>query len=135
MRTLEAATMTNDAATIAKKLAVNGEDLREPASAEEVKQFEQDMSLTLDPCFRKLYLQFNGFMSPSGDNDIELWSLERIRQERGYAIERGRERYFAIGDFMIDSDFLMCCLTREAAPIFYLHTNEELAPTASKFFD
>jgi hypothetical protein len=72
-------------------------------------------------------------MSPD-DNDIELWPLERILQHREYAVERGRERYFAIGDFMIDSDFLMCCLTREATPIFYLHANEELAPTASKLF-
>ena len=90
------------------------------------------MGLTLDPFFRRIYSQFNGLYD--GDYDIRLWPLAEIRQERGAAVERGRERYFAIGDFMIDSDFLMCCLTREAAPIFYLHANEELAPTGSEFF-
>ena len=100
--------MTNDAATIARKLEAKGVDLREPASAEDVKQFEQDMGLTLDPFFRRIYSQFNGFISADDNNHIELWPLERIIQERGESFERGRERYFAIGDCMMDADFLMC---------------------------
>ena len=124
--------MTLDVATIARKLRAKGVELREPASAEEVKQFEQDMGLTLDPFFRRIYSQFNGFID--GDIDIELWPLKRILEERRNTVERGRERYFAIGDFMLDADFLMCCLTREVAPIFHRGAPEDLAPTASKLF-
>jgi hypothetical protein len=124
--------MTLDAATIAKELAARDVDLNAPASAEEVKQFEQDMGLTLDPFFRSIYLQFNGFFN--GYDVFELWPLAQILQERAECPERERDGYFAIGDFMIHAEFLMCCLTREAAPIFFLHANEELAPTASELF-
>jgi hypothetical protein len=120
--------MVSDAATIAKKLAARRVKLREPASAEELRQFEHDMGLRLDPFFRSIYSQFNGFYD--GDHYIDLWPLKRILEERGDAVERGRE----IADFMIDADFLMCCLTREAAPIFYRDAPKDLAPTASKFF-
>ena len=65
--------MTSDAATIAKKLAARDVELHESASAEEVKQFEQDIGLTLDPFFRRIYSQFNGFFD--GDYDIHLWPL------------------------------------------------------------
>ena len=126
--------MTHDAATIARKLRAKGVELREPASAEELKQFEHDMGLTLDPFFRSLYSQFNGFMSADGDNSIELWPLERIQQEREESLEKGGERYFAFGDVMINAYYLMCCLARETAPIFYGGVEIEEAPTASKFF-
>lgn len=123
-----------DPTALAHQLEVNGVDLNEPASDEQLKQFEEEMGITLDGFFRKVYLKFNGFFLADDRNHIELWPLVRILEKREDSVEKEQEQYFAIGDFMMDADFLMCCLTREAAPIFYLHEKTELAPTASKFF-
>lgn len=119
---------------LAYQLEAKGGELGEPASDEQLKKFEEEMGLTLDTFFRKIYLTFNGFVSADDKNHIELWPLARIVEERKESLEREQERYFAIGDFMMDADFLMCCLTRESAPIFYLAEKTELAPTASTFF-
>jgi hypothetical protein len=77
-------------------------------------------------------LQFNGLFD--GYEVLELWPLAQMRQERIEFPDRERDGYFAIGDFMIHANSVMCCLMREAAAIFYLHTKDELAPTASELF-
>jgi hypothetical protein len=123
-----------DAATIANRLEAKGIELGKPASEEDLELFEAEMALILDVFFRQIYLKFNGFMSPDGKSMISLWPLARILKEREMSIVVEQERCFAIGDFMIDSDFLMCRLTREAAPIFFQCEQSELAPTASIFF-
>jgi len=123
-----------DAATIADKLDAKGVELGKPASEEDLKQFETEMALILDSYFRQIYLRFNGFVVPDHKSMISLWPLARILEEKEMYLVVGQERCFAIGDFMIDSDFLMCRLTREAAPVFFQCEKSELAPTASIFF-
>ena len=123
-----------DAATIANKLEAKGVELGKPASEEALKQFETEMTLILDAFFRQIYSRFDGFISPDDKSMISLWPLARILDEREMSLVVEQERCFAIGDFMIDSDFLMCCLTREAAPIFFQCEKSELAPTASIFY-
>jgi hypothetical protein len=45
------------------------------------------------------------------------------------------EKYFAIGDLLIDSDFVMCSLGRKEAPVFLLYDNRCLSPTVDGFFE
>jgi hypothetical protein len=65
--------MTLDAATIAKQLAARGVELYAPTSADEVKQFEQDMGLTLDAFFRSIYSEFDANKSGNRAGQV-LWT-------------------------------------------------------------
>jgi hypothetical protein len=44
------------------------------------------------------------------------------------------ERYFAIGDLLIDSDFVAVCLSRSTAPVFLLQAGTKISETAPLFF-
>lgn len=123
-----------DAAAIANELKARGVELGKPVSDQQLKQFEAEMALSLDGQVRQIYLKFNGFMRPDPKSEIFLWPLARILESRSMSFEVGQERYFAVGDLLIDSDFIMCCLQKETSPVVLLYEKRELAPSASAFF-
>lgn len=126
--------MTWDATAIASGLEARGVELGKQVTDQNLERFQAEMALSLDGFFRQIYLKFNGFVRPDSKSEISLWPLARVLESRSMSFEVNRGRYFAIGDLLIDSDFLMFCLEKEASPVVLLHEKRELAPTASAFF-
>jgi hypothetical protein len=124
-----------DSKAILTALETRRVEVGNPTGDQYLKQFEEEMALSLDTFFRQMYSQFNGFATCDDKSQIFLWPLEVILQNRSLSVQVERKKYFAIGDLLIDSDFVMCCLEIESAPIFLLYEKRELAPTASTFFD
>jgi hypothetical protein len=59
--------------------------------------------------------------------------MERIAESVDLSTTVGTDKYFAIADLMIDSDFLMCCLEKQPTPILLLYERRELASSLSDF--
>jgi hypothetical protein len=110
-------------------------ELADAATTEELAQFEAQLGLKLDSELRQFYLSFDGFPSYDRSSQMALWSLKRMAQEQSLSCAKKSERYFAVGDFLIDSDFLMCCLTDASFPVFLLYEGRELAASFAEFLE
>jgi SMI1 / KNR4 family (SUKH-1) len=106
--------------------------LRLPATDQDVKRLEQELRLTLHETLRELYLQFDGFTSCDSKSQMTLWPLERIVGEKELSQVEPEGRVFAIGDFLIDSDFLMSPLSIDG-PVVLLYEQRTLAPSMAMF--
>jgi hypothetical protein len=120
---------------MAVKLALEarGTKLERPLNDRDLKSFERELGLSLDQYFRQLYSSFDGFLACDKNTQLSF-STKRILENRGLSIGIDDEKYYAVGDLLIDSDFLMCCLEKENRPIFLLYEKRKLAPSASIFF-
>jgi SMI1/KNR4 family protein SUKH-1 len=107
-------------------------ELRPPASEQSVRQLERELQLTLNETLRELYLQFDGFASCDSKSQMMLWPLERIVEEKELSQVGPEGRVFAIGDFLIDSDFLMSPLSVRG-PVSLLEERRTLAPSVEAF--
>ena len=116
-------------------LKARGVELGGSATSDSLGEFEAQLGLRLDSEVRRLYLCFDGFLSYDHRSQLVLWPLHRIVQNQrlSYVIES--QRWFAIADFLIDSDFMMCCPTNASAPVFLLYEGRELASSVSDFLD
>jgi hypothetical protein len=87
----------------------------------------------MDTYYRNLFLEFDGFVSYDVKSNFSLWSLTNILAMQELSTRISGDRYFAIGDFLINSDFIMCCLERESAYVFFRYEGTELSTTGSDF--
>src|SRR6202044_2358252 len=101
---------------------------------EELSEYEGQLSLTLHPYLRRIYGLFDGFLSCDKKSHFLLWPMKRIVQCSNSSVGVGTEKYLPIGDFLIDSDFLMCCLEKQPDPVFLLYEQRELGNNLSGFF-
>jgi hypothetical protein len=115
-------------------LRARGVGLGDATTELRLNKFEEDMGLSLALFFRALYLQFDGFVMCDEKSQISLWPLERVLQNRSLAVRIEEDRFFAMGDVLVDSEFLMFCFEKEATPVFLLYEKRELARTATAFF-
>jgi hypothetical protein len=111
-------------------LEIRGVQLGTPADEESLQKLERDFAISLDPYYRTLYSKFNGFRSLDDRSLIFLWPLERIIEHKDLSVQEDRKRYFAIGDILIDSEFIMCCLEQAFEPMFLLYEKRRLVPTS-----
>ena len=107
-------------------------ELRPPAVESEIRRFEQELQVTLHDRLRELYLQFDGFAECDSKGQMMFWPLERIVEERELSQAGPEGRVFAIGDVLIDSDFLMSPLSVEG-PVVLLYEQRTLAPSVTAF--
>jgi hypothetical protein len=126
--------MTVEPMEIRIALEARGVELEKPADDAKLNEFERGLRLSLDNFYRGIYSQFNGFHLCDQRSHICLWQMQRIYDERALSLEKDGNNYFAAGDFLIDSDILMFCLSREDIPILFLYERKELASTAREFF-
>jgi hypothetical protein len=122
------------ATAIRDALAARGNDICGPAEERDLLQFEADLNVTLNIYVRNLYGTFNGLSSMDPGSRIQLWSLEEVAENKELCVEVAGQRYFPVGDFLIDSDIVMIPLESEASPVFYLHERRELAANTPEFF-
>jgi hypothetical protein len=122
-------------AKVQAALKARGVELCNSATSDSLGEFEAQLGLRLDSEVRQLYLHFDGFVSYDSKSQMALWPLHRIVQNKSLSCEMRSQRWFAIGDFLIDADFLMCCPTNGSAPVFLLYEGRELASSVSDFLE
>lgn len=115
-------------------LEAKGVELGKPATDQSLMRLERELQLTLHHELRNLYLQFDGFSSYDHKSQMMLWPLERIVEEKALAHEASGVRFFAIGDFLIDTDFLISPLSSEG-PVVLLYEQRRLAPSVTAFLE
>jgi hypothetical protein len=112
-----------------------GTELGKPVDEQRLKSAERQLRVSLAQFCKCIYSEFNGIRTYDNRSHISLWPLARIIEQQKLSIMVDDRTYFAMGDILIDSDFVMCCLEDESAPLFLLYENRELAPTARAFFE
>jgi SMI1 / KNR4 family (SUKH-1) len=122
-------------AEIRLELETRGVALGSPATAQDLQTIERQMGISLDEYWKQIYLQFNGFAAHHARSVISLWPLDKIIEQRRLSIVVNGRILVALGDVLIDSDFVMGCLEGNSLPLFLLYERRELAPTASAFFE
>lgn len=122
------------AAMIRTALETRGAELGIPATDQNLTRLERELQLTLHEELRDLYLQFDGFSPYDHKSQTMLWPLERIVKEKDLAHEVSGVRFFAIGDLLIDSDFLVSPLSSEG-PVVLLYEQRRLAPSVTAFLE
>jgi len=100
---------------IVADLSARGVALRKPAGESDIAAFELAMNVRLGRPWRQLYSLFNGFELADDRSQIFLWGLDEITQRTSAVPHLRLDRSFAIGDVLIDSDFLMSDLTEESS--------------------
>jgi hypothetical protein len=123
------------ATAIRDAFAARGIGLSGPATEHDLRQFESDPNLSLNPYVRDLYRAFNGFSSVDERSQIRLWSLQEAAKNRDLCVEFGQQRYFPVGDFLIHSDCVMFPLEKEASPVIHLYERRQLAANTPEFFE
>lgn len=120
--------------TIRLALENKGVPLGNPAAEAEIFRFNTRISHHIDPFFKRMYREFNGFSCYDQHNYIYLWPLSRINKHFNPRIELNGNIYFMAGDLLMDSDTIMFCFSNASVPIFLLHEQRVLAPTAREFY-
>lgn len=102
-------------------------DLREPAQEKDILDFESAMGFRLNQSAREIYTLFNGFRFYDRQSQIWLWGLDEIAQKNSGETHLRQGCCLAIGDILIESDFLVTDLSQEA-PITLLFEKREVQP-------
>jgi hypothetical protein len=111
-------------------LALNG-----PASPDDFLAFERETGVTLNSYLRRVYAEFEGFAGYDLRSQLSIWKLNKIADfviSRSLSINR---KDVIFGDFLIDSDFLICDFGNEDSPVFLLYEGRYLGSNVADFFD
>jgi hypothetical protein len=120
---------------IRRALEARGVALNQPADTQQIHELQKILGISLDIFFRDLFNEFDGFRSYDERSVIELWPIQRMIEQKHLARTIDGKRYHPIGDLLIGSDFVMCCLEKQSAPVFLLHDQWKMASTAGEFFE
>jgi hypothetical protein len=123
------------AMTIRRALQARGVALNQPADRQHIHELQKTLGISLDIFFRNLFGEFDGFKSYDERSVIDLWPIQRMIRETHLAKSIDGKQYHPIGDLLIDSDFVMCCLERQSEPVFLLFDGWKMASTAEEFFE
>jgi hypothetical protein len=69
-------------------LETRGVKVGTPAGEESLQKLERDFAISLDPYYRTLYSEFNGFKSLDDRSLIFLWPLERIIEHKDLSVKK-----------------------------------------------
>jgi hypothetical protein len=120
--------MAGEIQTLMANLHARGIVLREPAREKDILAFESSMGLQLGGSVREVYTLFNGFRCADHQSQIFLWGLDEIARRNCAETQLRKGYHLAIGDLLIDSDFLVTDLTR-VAPVTFLFEGREVGPS------
>ena len=107
--------------------------LNVPATIQELHSLESFLDIKLHAFFFDLFSRSNGFYDPK--NQICIGGTEDVISRSEMMKKFDGERAYAIGDLLIDSDFIMCDLENDSTPIFLLHEERHLAANIHEFFE
>jgi len=88
-------------------LLARGTQLSPPASQAALREFADVEGIQSGEYIAKIYSIFKGFKNYDQRSQINLWSIERIFQEKVLESVFEGEKYSAFGDFLVEADFIM----------------------------
>lgn len=91
-------------------LKSRGVDLAQSLADERVARIEDSLGLKLSDDIRKIYSTFNGFLSSDKRSQISMWPADQILGFSNDMCEIEGKRFYGVGDVLVDSDFITCCL-------------------------
>jgi len=109
--------------------------LNGPATIQELRSLESFLDIKLHAFFFDLFSKFNGFDAYDHRSQICIGSTDDLISRSKTMKKLDGERTYAIGDFLIDSDFIMCSLENDSTPVFLLHEEKQLAANINEFFE
>jgi len=115
-------------------LKARGTMLAPPASAAALQAFIRTEDGDIDKNILEIYSQFDGFNGQDHGSQISIWPINRVISESGLKEVFQDSEYAAVGDLLVDSDFIMWCLTNSELPVYLLHERRELAGSVGDFF-
>ena len=83
------------------------------------------------PIFEGFYSEFGGYASQDNENHIDLWSLNDIVEHLYLSKLVNGERFWAIGDLLMHSDFIAADLADDQSPILLLEESRTISPSLS----
>ena len=101
--------------------------LNGPATIQELHSLESFLYIKLHALFLDLFSKFNGFISYDQKSQICIGGTDDVISRSKMMKKFDGERRYAIGDILIDSDFIMCALENDSTPISFLHEERHLA--------
>ena len=113
-----------------RNIVLNG-----PATIQELRSLESFFEIRLHAFFFDLFSKFNGFISCDQKSQICIGGTDDLISRSETTKKLDGERTYAIGDILIDSDFVMCSLEDDSTPVFLLHEEKQLAANINEFFE
>lgn len=113
----------------ARNIKFNG-----PATIQELHSLESFLDIKLHAFFFELFSRFNGFTSYDQKSQICIGSIDDVISRSKMIEKLDGERKYAVGDILVDSDFIMCALENDSTPVFLLHEERPLAANVREFF-
>jgi hypothetical protein len=101
---------------------------------QELHSLESFLDIKLHLFFFDLFSKFNGFTTCDQKNQICIGGTEDVISRSEMMKKIDGERAYAIGDMLIDSDFIMCALENDSTPVFFLYEERHLAANIHEFF-
>jgi hypothetical protein len=89
-----------------------------PVNEFELERFEALLGKPMDPYFRKLYSEFNGY-GHDNNTHIDLWSLDEIAEDLRSSVALDDGRFLAFADFLAGSEMLMANLHDSNSRVFF----------------
>jgi hypothetical protein len=111
-----------------------GLELEAPVEKSALARFETLIAgEAFAPVFEGFYSVFGGYASHDNENHIDLWPLEKIAEQLSLATIIDGKKFWAIGDFLMHSDFIGADLRDDRSPIFLLAERRIFSASISQF--
>lgn len=95
---------------------------------------EKKLDIKVASQLRDLYAEANGFSNYHYGSQLILWSLERTIEENAISVKNNDAfSSFRIGDFLIESDYIIIELSKSDGEVRLLYENRVLAKDVISF--
>lgn len=109
--------------------------LNPSANKDDLLALSSGLTCSLNETLREIYLQFNGFQNLDYKSQVWFWPIERVLEMSSLlSTDKDNNRYFAFGDLMLESDYIMISPGVSTSPVILLYEQKEIAPSLEEFF-
>ncbi len=130
----EAGEFQLDLVAIKKQLQTRGIVVRPPADSNLLGAIEKRLGRPLETQFRSVYEAFDGFEEMDPRSLLNIWPAKKVLSNFDCSDTKHSEEYFAFGDFLINTDFLVYPRGSAAGSICYDVDLSVVANSFSAFF-
>jgi hypothetical protein len=110
-----------------------GTDVNPPASSDAMARLATMLGDSLPPDLEAFYLRGDGMADDGMDAwHVSFWSIERVLREKDLVL-RGEQRWWALGDVLINSWFFRVC-PKEARTLVLAESTQEIFDSLEDFF-
>lgn len=118
--------MNHDLQDIKGSLLHRGVELGAPTALGKIETTPSILDVPVGRGFTSVYMEFDGFLTYDPLSYLRLWSLDEIKQNQpslGDISGRSESNWLVIGDFLMDSDYIVSDVRKDLSPLRLLHDN------------